>query len=148
MDLLPACPVYQAIKYSWEMTARKYASAQYAAFALKDEVLIPPFKSNLHWSVTAPSNDVLATPIDFPIAFDVGHQQNHLSWVYSYCLRMEGIMIEERFNSWFRTHPRNGYEPQEWEFKRGPMVENYESTHNPWGDCGYTVDKRLKVTTT
>ena len=78
MDLLPACPLYQAIKYSWEMTMRKYASAQYAAFALRDEVLIPPFKQNLHWSVIAPSNDVLATPIDFATAFDVGHQQNHL----------------------------------------------------------------------
>ena len=55
---------------------------------------------------------------------------------YSYCLRMEGVMIEERFNSWFRTHPRNGYEPCEWEFKRGPMVENYETIHNPWGTAG------------
>ena len=61
---------------------------------------------------------------------------------------MEGVMIEERFNSWVQTHSRNGYEPLEWEFKRGPMVENYETIYNPWGDSGYTVDKRQRLTTT
>jgi hypothetical protein len=148
MDLLPACPLYQAITFSWEMTMRKYATAQYAAFALRDEVLVPPFKENLHWSITAPAKHVLATPIDYPETFNVEHQQNHLHWVYGYCLRVEGTMIQERFNSWFATRSQNGYEPHEWEFKVGDMREGFEIINNPWGDSPYTVNNRQKMTTT
>ena len=109
------------------MTARKYASAQYAAFKLKDEPLIPDFKKNLHWSITAPASDVLATPIDYTTDFDVEDQNNYLRWAHGYSLRMEGAVIEDRLSSWFNTHSFNGYEPHEWEFKRGDMVEDYES---------------------
>jgi hypothetical protein len=113
MDLLPACPLYHAIQYSWHMTAAKYATAQYAAFTLKDDPLIPEFKRNLHWSTRALAPDVLATPIDYPTSFRIEDQKSYLKWVESYSLRMEGEVIEGRFSSWFRTHPLNGYQTHE-----------------------------------
>ena len=46
---------------------------------------------------------------------------------------MEGEVIEDRYNSWFRTHPLNGYQTHEWEFKRCVVKEDYEIIYNPWG---------------
>jgi hypothetical protein len=98
--------------------------------------LIPAFTKNLHWSIRTPARDVFATPIEFPTSFRTEDQKTYLDWVYVYSLRMEGEVLEDRFHSWLRTHPLNGYQPREWEFERGVMMKDYDIIYNPWEIVG------------
>ena len=63
MDLLPRCPLCQAIMYSWEHTMMAFAKDDDRAHlpGVKESV-IPRFKTNLHWSVRSPSQMAVCTP--------------------------------------------------------------------------------------
>ena len=72
-DLLPECPLYKIFQQSWTDTKMHLSADCFRqAAGDPDTEIVPKFKSNLHWSITSPSNDALATPIEFPSRSTLG----------------------------------------------------------------------------
>jgi hypothetical protein len=70
VDLLPGCPLYEAIRYVWAYAMAEFTSDQYVDRADPDLVRLRPFKTNLHWLLTyipyTRSEWNIVTPSNYP----------------------------------------------------------------------------------
>ena len=105
-DLLPSCPRYQVVRAAWASTAVFFSSPEYTS-RKKDpnDILISPFRENLHWSIHSTNGNAIMTPVDMTSAFPAGEQLAHVAWVYDYAMEVEPVMRKQRFDAALRATP-------------------------------------------
>ena len=71
VDLLPGCPLYEAIRYVWAYATAEFTRDQYVDRADPDLIRLRPFKTNLHWSLRyipcTRSEWNIVAPLNYPV---------------------------------------------------------------------------------
>ena len=80
-------------------------SAQEHRLKLPDEeqLLVPSFKSNLHWLTRALSAAVVATPLAHLPSYTDDEQVACIEWVDRVSLHAAGATIKDRCLAWYRS---------------------------------------------
>jgi len=109
IDLLPDCPLYQAIRYAWMYTMAEFTRDKYVDRANPNLERFRPLTTNLHWSLRhvpyTRTEWSIVTPLYYPAGLPATQVDRYFEWVYRYGIDFEGDRKATNREHWLRREP-------------------------------------------
>ena len=91
---------------AWASMAAFFATPEYTKRKRDpSDILVSPFRDNLHWSTHSTNGNAHMTPVDMTSAFPANEQLVHVAWAHDYAMEIEPVMRKQRFDAAFRVTP-------------------------------------------